>query len=496
MTTDLRRALNEKPAALIGHPQPVDKSRAAVIIGQRCRNNTQNVIIITTDKKCATETLNSSSFIKDNIEICDYSQGNKLLQTYNNLLVFDSLSDIYELIPNGYKNGFEVLPTLIKNRNVVIILVTFGITEDTLTRFRNVIPGAYFLWTTFLERPFKIEYYNHISTMTPQQEIVYTVARTKEIENNREDTTYMFSERYCNISLPIEVAPLIDTNDEPSVEDMMAKYWIRNPSYSSVNEEIKRTNKKKNVTIIGGKRNSNIIEEEIECFDIVRSGDINQINSLMIKEKVRPPVKTEREILSEKYFFDKDTFLENSPKINDLITQIILYQDMRHVIYTRYNKHHGVRMLVLLFKYLGFNVYGCHIDMDKKDQMRMINEFNKDLKPGIFVTSQVLPPDYNLYNISHLHLLDSGFSTSSSLMDAIFKYRLYKSLPCEIMIHNYVSKRRISETDRLKQPSADEVLFKQFVTKQQEDIQVWDSIQNKGYPIVIGKDGYLHLMSS
>lgn len=186
-------------------------------------------------------------------------------------------------------------------------------------------------------------------------------------------------------------------------------------------------------------------------------------------------------------------FLENAPKLNDLLVQLKLNSDMRHVIYTRYNKHHGVRMLAILLTIYGYNVYSVHKHTNEDIHIKMIDAFNEGLKPAIYITSMPMIDSYCLYDVSHFHLLDSGFENFHLLMDETFKYRLYKGTECKLIVHNYVSRRRINKGDQGKLPSADEVLYGRFINQYGGLVSLWkNKIQRKGNSVTLGNNGYLY----
>lgn len=415
MPDDIRTLFQQRPCALIGYPEPWDSGSVAVVVAQRSRFDLQSAVVVTWNPVAANKTLEESSFLKDNIIIKSYNSGNELLSLNHSLIVFDSLQELIMLTGRTQNKeevnyGVEILPDLIKNKNIVIVMISSGITKDNLALIKSKVPGAYFMWATFLERSHHLQFALHESEMTPSQDLVYSVTRKKELASEPKNISYETSQKVCNILLPEQVREVMDTDDEPSVESMMKIY----PS--------------------------------------------------------------------------KD-LLTNAPKIKNLITQLRLYNDMRHVIFSRYESHHGVKMLAFLLKEMGFNIYSISKNNEHKENIKTINAFNIDNKPAIMIMSTKIPRGIGFKNVSHLHFLDSCYEYYHILMEEIFKYKFYTNFVCNLFVHSYVCQKEGVNY------SADKILYDSFVEFQIETLTTWDAIKTKGYPLVLGSNGYLSAMT-
>lgn len=410
MSDDIRILFQKRSCAIIGYPEPWDSGSVAVVMAQRSRFDLQQAIVVTWNTVVANKTLENSSFKKDNINIKSYNSGTELLSLNNNIIVFDSLQELMTLTGRSENKeidyGLEILPNLIHKKNIVIVLITSGVTKNKLNLVRSQVPGAYFMWSTFLERPHYLQFNLHESDMTPEQDLVYSVTRKKELASEPDNSTYESSQKVCNILLPESVREVMDTDDEPTVENMMNIYSTKD-------------------------------------------------------------------------------LLANAPKIRNLITQLRLYPDMRHVIFTRYECHHGVRMLSLMLKDLGFNIYSVSKNNEHKDNIKNITSFNSDEKPAIILISTKIPRGIGFINISHLHFLDSCYEYYHILMEEIFKYKNYTTFVCNLFIHAYVCHKSGINY------SADKILYDSFAKYQTETLTTWDAIKTRGYSLIMGNNDYL-----
>ena len=183
--------------------------------------------------------------------------------------------------------------------------------------------------------------------------------------------------------------------------------------------------------------------------------------------------------------FDSNTFLMDAPKLKILIAQLRLFEDMRHVIYTKYDLHYGAQMLGLMLDKLGFNVHTISLNLDSTQKNKVIDNFNKDCHPAILVMTGSVPKSEYIYDVSHLHFLDSGYEMYHVLLDRIYKHRLYKRFMCNLIVHNYVCQSRSGI------PSADKVLYDRFMIYQNVILSTWNQTQTKGYPITMDEKANL-----
>lgn len=73
-------------------------------------------------------------------------------------------------------------------------------------------------------------------------------------------------------------------------------------------------------------------------------------------------------------------------------------------------------------------------------------------------------------------------------MEEIFKYKNYTNFVTNLFIHNYVCHKEGVNY------SADKILYDTFAEFQAETLTTWDSVKTRGYPLVLGNNGYLSTM--
>ncbi len=460
MSLELGNIFSTKNVLLIGHPQTIDESRVAAALALHGKYKNNQIVIVTSDKNSADDIINKSENIS-NILLANYTDGNELALLENNLIIFDSL-DRMRII--NYKNelvGIKFIDLLISKRNSIIILITYGITRSVIDLFKTIAPQAVFFWTTFLEKRYNLKRVIHTTKMTPLQESIYLINRNREIEDNSKDENFMLSQRICNILLPPDLTPLIDTTDEINVEDMMEQF-------------IKNTPIKERKTVTFKK---NIIEDEDE-------EDVKNEIEVVIQNVRGIKTKTITTLEQQTKTFNLEIFLRDSPKIKQLISVIEKNSNSRHIIYTRYNRHYGVEMLSYLFTSLGYVVFNSEIYIPIEEQNRRISEFNNVLTPAIYITSSICNHNTEFYNISHLHILNSNYNKTNLFLGKIFKYRLYKNLPCDLTIHSYVC-------EGIKEKTADQFLFEQFASSEKTHLELWNLISAKGKPLFLNSENSL-----
>jgi hypothetical protein len=463
MAKDIRELLLKYPCSVLGYPEPWDSPAVAVIIAQRSKLDLQHARVVTWNSPLANKVLNSGT-MKDDIEIMGYRYAaNKLKDSSSELIVFDSMQELAsltgEVINDDGKNveevlGMSILPDLIKRRNIVIILFTNGVSDENFANLLKFVPGIYHFWAAFLNRFEHLQFALHESNMTAKQRIIYSGTREEEIkaealeieEKGFVSNPFFRSQKICNLLLPKAIQKLIGTPEEPSVEDMMAVYTKTVP-------KIKQE----------GKRSSVVIRRATSSSVRGTRGDFNYA-------------------MDSDYFFDTDEFLMDAPKIKDLMIQLSLYADMKHVIYTRYDDHSGVKMLAILLKMKGFNVFSITRDMEASARVGVLDLFNLEGNSGILIISAPIPNVEGIFNVSHLHFLDSGYDNYGVIMEEIFKYRLYKTFICNLIVHNYVC-------DKEGTPSADRILYDNFNFYLKSNVRALEKEKSICHNIVIGKAG-------
>jgi hypothetical protein len=411
--TELNKFLVNNKIILLVHPFLVDKSKICFELAKRIKINFENYHIITTNSIEFTNNLKNNINDK-NIRFYNYSNADSLLRLKNDLIIIDNLEDAKTLQDN---NKFDFITQLLKNNNNVIILTTFGLTQKDLNNFTNIFTSTTVFWASFVDKPFILKRIVHKTKMTSRQENLYDIIRDEEIKDNSNDTNFKYSQRICNIDLPDTISHLIDTDDEPSVNEMMNQF----------------------------------------------------INS------------------SNNNSFDFKTFLQDAPKIKDLIEKIKQFSNEKQVIYTRYNKHYGVQMLKILFEYLEYKVFSSISTMTKQQHLQEIENFNNEENPCIYITSFTFTHNYNLYNITQLHLLNSDSHVLHSLLDIMFKYRLYVDKKYKLTVHSYICENNNNNLN------ADSITFKNFVESQKTLITLWETVSQKATSLFINsEDGLIY----
>jgi hypothetical protein len=428
MPEDIRRLFLERSCALIGYPETWDSAAVAVIVAQRARFGPQEII-----KNGPESQLQNTIVVTWNpviatktLDRTSFIKDNIKIINYTSLSELTNISNNFIIFDSLQEiiDSLKFVQDLLRKRNIVVILFTLGVTNYHFEEAKKYINGAYFFWSTFLEVSHHMQFVLHESYMTNEQEINYTLVRKEELDSSYKDYIFEDSQKICNILFSSDVRKVLGTPDEPSINTIIKSYTKSQP-------RLRRT--------------------------------------------------TRGSIMEEDYIFDKEQFLLNAPKIKDLLAQLRLFPDMRHVIYTRYENYYGVKMLNLVLSSLSFK---CYITAS-----HIVEGYNRDKDPSILILSTSIPRTEGFFNVSHLHFLDSGYDFYHILLDSIFKYRLYTTFMCNLFVHNYICQKRGIDQ------SADTILYEMFVTYQNQILDTWEKTQKRGFPLVVGKNGYLSAMT-
>jgi hypothetical protein len=442
----------KKKYVLVSYPSIFEAEKVAFIISREFIDNSleeQGIIIVT------------NNIIEDPTKKIIFTDYKSLAIYNNNVLLFDSLVD-FNNIPE------EKVKILIENNNIIMVFCSYGITRLNLERFKYYFPVSLLLYAKFFERPKKIVNLLHESNMSQKQEEVYKLYHNKNILDYPNDKELKYSQRICNIVFPQQHLLSIDTIQEVEVEVVMNSYKSKE-TLIKVNVEVSNDEKLEVKT-----RSSTKIKAKSLTKDKTSKSKKDPVR---LNKKLTKVETKENEVT-----FDYNTFLINGQKIKDLITQLNLFRNLKHVIYTSYNKHFGVKMLSILLKELGFKVGSIDRLTKLEDQDNTIKSFNND-QISILVISQI--PKSEIKNVSHVHFIDS-LKFYNDLINKLYKVRFY-TIPFSLYIHIYVCNSITYNT------SSDVVLYKKFIIEKDENTVLWKRIKNNSLNITLGDQGGLYI---
>lgn len=490
-TGDFRYDLSDRPCAIISYPEPWDASTVAVVIALRCRRDIQNAVVVTGNPSMANSALNGSTSMKGNTTIMEYNSGNELNILSNTLIVFDSIQDLASLskIDTGISEnnvGYSILADMIKRGNTVIILQTYGVTAEQINPLKKIIPGAFILWAAFLQNSYHLQFSLHECVMTGEQEIAYSNVRKRELELLPGDISFEYSQKICNLLLPNSIQSLMGTSSEPNVELMLESFQKEGTCPLAPARMSKPAS---GVTVTPAVSTSTGAAGLLEF----QGNQAALVVPVTVSTSVSSPASSSGPqsapvSTSPPPVFDVDKFLVNGPKIRQLLIQLQLFHDHRHVIYTRYEFHHGARMLAPIIQSLGFNTLIITKDMPTSIKIETMKQFNYNrCEPRVLVLNGHIARLEGLQNVSHLHFIDSGYELYHILMQEIYKFRLYTCFSTSLCVHTYVCQRRGTKI------SADKALNDDFVIRQNMKLEYWDKIKVNSTPLYMSNDGYLAL---
>ena len=195
----------------------------------------------------------------------------------------------------------------------------------------------------------------------------------------------------------------------------------------------------------------------------------------------------EAKVIVAKY---KDELLEGSPKFRELLLNIMLNRDKRHVIFTRYEHHHGYDVLIAMIEQAGLAVFGVNSKMTLAQRAAAVEKFNDVCGEctgqggGILVTTvalQNLSPKY----VSYIHMVDGSFNNMALLLDVCYKYSNYRgqNLSKPITINYYITQRNNGSDASSADP------YRKTNIEWTQKITEWQRLDQVSRPIIMTDDG-------
>ena len=364
--------ISQHKGLLLFHSLALYKGSVAASLITQPQINQHNFYFLTDDKDAILANLANGSAFPPQI----FLDPNNILHIQqvlasHSLLIIDSLNILLEK-PN--------LLELVKNRNPeskIIILFSWGITQNDINNFPNYTVAKYSLATPWIpEIQVKLE----STGMNAEQTNTYDIRRILE--------ETMIAEG-----------------------DAREKYLAENFNYS------------KQVTNF-------IYPRQIQAKLDQQIGKLDKVGILPDYDQSDDGWMTS-EILKQLSY--------HSPKIRYLLTLVSLFSKDRHLIYTHYLNHHGVNLLSTLLSYLEIKHVVLTGDVRKGNRRdQKYQEFNDDQDIKVFLSSVVI--DQPLANISHIHYLEGiRYQTFNDILQNCYNLRYITETYQSLLIHFHIA---------------------------------------------------------
>lgn len=315
------------------------------------------------------------------------------------------------------------------NLNTIIIFFTLGVEKTKLEKMNQIYPNSVIYYSKFSDMGTDIKFEISKSKMTSLQTISYLekYIEEMEIENEKKIAVDCFS-------------------------------YVKD--YSKEKKIVR--NKKAEI-----QSRCNIFYPEEK--------NKNQINKIM-QNKI---IYTRENI---------NSFLENSPKFKELLSNIMLNRDKRHYVFTRFKGIYGLDILKYMFLYNDLNVY-VHDD-ETCCTSEIINNFNDDIFQGrIFLTNLVISTPKVPAGIDFIHMVDGSLNNTMTILSGLYKYKNYliqNSIAPSIAIFNYISLKSNGKKDTY---DVEEYEAEQKIIT--DHLNFYNSTMDTVKPIIIDENGDL-----
>lgn len=173
--------------------------------------------------------------------------------------------------------------------------------------------------------------------------------------------------------------------------------------------------------------------------------------------------------------------LDTSPKIKDIVTNILMNKEKRHVIYTANDDYYGLAILEFILSQNKLNIFIITSKTKLEDQVEIIKTCNKDLNsPMVLITTNSFPLTSSPMMIDDLHILDNHHNRNR-LINQLYKYRNYplKSSPPSLVIHHYVTHRANGDS------SIDTEEYMASYQQTEITLKYWKALMNSITDIVV-----------
>lgn len=202
---------------------------------------------------------------------------------------------------------------------------------------------------------------------------------------------------------------------------------------------------------------SDITADHLEYIEIQQLIDPSQFN-IGKTLNVGYPIERHKSITPNK------EILRLSPKLDQLLTNINLYDGDRHVIYTKYTGLCGIQLIESYLNAYKFNPINDDVD-----------KFNSISNDGILLTSNtLLSPN----NVQHLHIFDTIDNNNLiKLILNIYNYNNYTTVYPNLNVHFYITLTPIASNDAISYG-----INKEYINR---CVDIWSEICDSSYSVSI-----------
>lgn len=418
MKMDISQVLPKTPIVLshsIGvEPISLAKTIVKIIIPQF--NNLSSLSVTPQINNLLSLIVNSSEEKhSDTIRIYDIPD---IKEIKNTLIIFDSLPRLIRLSNLIFPQGIQDLNQFIKDGCYIIILNTYGVSDNDIKKLSEAVPNSVLAYSDFAymgnfpgNLPIDDIYYSlHECLMTDKQNEVYTHEVLNEMKTSSKELAHEKCKPYCNIVLPKSVLKMY--------------------------------------------------QEGVSIHDIVNSFFIKSSEA---KDSIIPPRSEYNDFGNRLY--------ANGTKVIDLLTTISLNSTDRHIIVVDLEDIYGGELLKEILLIKGYNVisnFSSDSDMDN---------FIKDPSiPGIIITK--FPLDKNPpTNIKHLHFFDVyDMNIINEMISSTFSYALGTK---NLQVHNYVAVSKSPQLGESNNNSYDTIQYTKMIKDMNPYVDSWGKIISK-----------------
>jgi hypothetical protein len=208
--------------------------------------------------------------------------------------------------------------------------------------------------------------------------------------------------------------------------------------------------------------------------NIVYPGSIQSMfESTTIEEKNKVP--SAEEIIGT---FGIGTILENAPKFQQLVDNIVITRRQRHLVHTAYSNYFGTGIIAAILRSLEIPTLVLDYEQSSEKNEENLKLFNTTEKYIVLVTN-IIPPEDPI-NIHMYHIIDSELLKSFEILFQIYKYKNYKvesTKAPKLAVELY-------SCSKLESKSIDDIMFEEFYPFLTQQQKFWDMVVNSAMHIV------------
>jgi hypothetical protein len=295
--------------------------------------------------------------------------------------------------------------------------------------------------------------------------LIFATQKTLPIEikkfQDQYPKTFLFNDKFANFGHNV-VYYLNKTKMSIQQElryDISEKYWIEKKKSKITKESWKNDsypNLKKFCNIVYPGSVQTLFESTtIEAIDSVPSPD---------------------ELITT---FGIASILENSPKFQQLIDNIVVTRRQRHLIHTAYSNYFGTSMIAALLNSLEIPTIVLDYENSDEENENNLKLFNSKDSYTVLLTN-IIPPDDPI-NINMYHILDSELLKSFEILFKIYKYKNYnleeRGIP-KLIVNLYC-------TSKNEGKSIDDITFDEFYPFLNQQQKFWEMVVDSGLSLVV-----------